>query len=260
MFIDSHCHLNFGDLATHCDEVLTRAREVGVERFVAIGTTRGEYEEVCRIAETHKDVFCSVGVHPQEAEKPGELITAEELAVMAAHPRVVGIGETGLDYFYDEIPHDAQERNFRQHIRACIATKLPLIIHTREAEADTLRILQDERAGHEDELTGVFHCYSSNLALAKAGLDLGFYFSFSGMLTFKKSENVREIAAMIPLDRLLIETDSPYLAPEPYRGKPCEPSYVVHTAARLAAVKGVGVSAIERATTENFFRLFKKAS
>jgi len=261
MFVDSHCHLCFGDLEARCNEVLSHARKVNVGRFVAVATSRGEFAKVRALASAEPDVFCTIGIHPEEAEKPGEIIKAEELASIAtSDPKIVGIGETGLDYYYDERPRDAQERNFREHIRACIASELPLVIHTRSAEADTLRILQEEIKGNEGKLTGVFHCYSSNRELAEAGLAMGFFFSFSGILTFKKAENVREIAQIVPLDKVLIETDSPYLAPEPYRGRPCEPAYVVHTAARLAAVKGVDVATIERATTENFFRLFKKAS
>lgn len=259
MFIDSHCHLDFEPFALDRDAVLNRARAAGVGRFVTIGTTRTEFEKVRAIAEGYEDVYCSFGVHPHEAEKPGEGITAEEIVHLCEHPKVVGIGETGLDYFYDHAPRDAQDRNFRQHIRACIATGLPLIIHTRDAEEDTIKILQEERAGNEEKLRGVFHCYSSNRKLAEVGLEMGFYFSFSGMLTFKKSENVREIARDIPLDKVLVETDAPYLAPLPYRGKVCEPAYVVHTAACLAGVKGVSLAEIEKATTENFFRLFQKA-
>ncbi len=260
MFVDSHCHLDFGSLAERREEVLANAREVGVGRFVAIATSMEDFPKVLEIAETHEDVYASVGVHPHEAEKPGETVTADELVKLSAHPKVIGIGETGLDYFYDHAPRDSQERNFRQHIRACLQTGLPLIIHTRDAEDDTMRILREEGAGKSGKLTGVFHCYSSNSELAKFALDIGFSLSFSGMVTFKKSENVREIARMVPLDRLLIETDAPYLAPEPYRGKICEPAYVVHTASHLAAVKGVNMHEIERATTENFFKLFKKAS
>lgn len=259
MFVDSHCHLDFEALSSQRDEALARAREAGVGCFVSIGTTRAESAKVLSIAESYADVFCTVGVHPHEAEKPGELITSSELAAMAAHPKVIGIGETGLDYFYDHAPRDAQERNFREHIRACIQTGLPLIIHTREAEDDTIRILSEERAGHEEKLSGVFHCYSSNQSLADYGLSIGFFFSFSGMLTFPKSENVRSVARSIPLDRLMVETDAPYLAPIPYRGKTCEPAFVVHTAACLAEVKEISVADIEKATTENFFNLFKKA-
>lgn len=259
MFVDSHCHLDFGPLAKRRGEVLANAREVGVGRFVTIGTTLTDFPKVLAIAEENADVYASVGVHPHEAEKEGEGIDAAGLVKLAAHPKIVGIGETGLDYFYDHAPRDAQARNFRQHIRACIETGLPLIIHTRQAEEDTMKILSEERAGAETRLKGVFHCYSSNMELARFALDIGFFLSFSGILTFKKSDNVRAAAGIVPMDRLLIETDAPYLAPEPYRGKICEPSYVVHTASHLAALKGVSIQAVERATTENFFRLFDKA-
>lgn len=260
MFVDSHCHLDFGSLASRRDEVLANAREVGVGRFVTIGTSLADFPKVLAIADENEDVYASVGVHPHEAEKPGEEIDAEGLVKLAAHPKVVGIGETGLDYYYDHAPREAQARNFREHIRACIETGLPLIVHTRDAEADTMKILSEERAGREEKLKGVFHCYSSNMELARYALDIGFFLSFSGILTFKKSDNVRRAAAVVPMDRLLIETDAPYLAPEPYRGKICEPAYVVHTASHLAAVKGVSIHDIERATTENFFRLFGKAA
>ncbi len=260
MFVDSHCHLDFGALAAQRDEVLDRARAAGVGRFVTIGTSRTDFSRVLSIAETQEDVYASFGVHPHEAEKPGEAVSCAEIIALTAHPKVIGIGETGLDYFYDHAPREAQQRNFREHIRACVRTGLPLIIHTRQAEDDTLSILREERAGREDKLSGVFHCYSSSRALAEAGLEMGFFFSFSGMITFKKSEELREIARDVPLDRLLVETDAPYLAPEPYRGKICEPAYVVHTAARLAEIKGISPEEIERVTTQNFFRLFKKAA
>ncbi|HBM91233.1 MAG TPA: LuxR family transcriptional regulator [Rhodospirillaceae bacterium] len=258
MFVDSHCHLDFGASDADLSAVLDRARAVGVERFVTVGTNRAEFPEVVRLSEAYADVFCALGIHPHEAEKVGEEISAKELVDISAHQKIIGIGEAGLDYFYDNTPKEAQERVFREHIRASILSGLPLIIHTRDAEEDTIRILSEERKGHEKELKGVFHCYSSNKELAAFGQEIDFYFSFSGMLTFKKSDNVRDIAQDIALDRLLVETDAPYLAPEPFRGKKCEPAYVVHTAKCLADVKGLPIDMLEKATTENFFRLFKK--
>jgi len=259
MFVDSHCHLGYDSLAVDLDAVLNRARDLGVGRFVTVGTSRADFPENIAFAEKYADVYCALGVHPHEAEKKGEEITADQLVELSLHPKNIGIGETGLDYFYEHAPKQAQERVFREHIRAAIKSGLPLIIHTREAEEDTIRILKEERMGHEDKLTGVFHCYSSNSELAAYGEEIDFYFSFSGMMTFKKSENVREIAKGIPLNRILIETDAPYLAPEPYRGKTCEPAYVVQTAKCLAQVRGIEIEALETATTENFFRLFRKA-
>ena len=259
MFIDSHCHLDFPDFADNRDEVMARARAAGVGRVVTIGCSRTEFDRNIAIAESYDDVYCCLGVHAHEAEKPGEMITADELVELAKHPKVIGLGETGFDFHYDFVPRDAQERNFRTHIRACIATGLPLIIHTREAEAETIRVLAEERKGHEDQLTGVLHCFSSKREMAEYGLEIGFYVSLSGMLTFNKAEDIRAIARDVPMDRLLIETDAPFLAPVPLRGKTAEPAFVVHTAAKLAEVKGVNLAAIEKATTENFFRLFKKA-
>jgi TatD DNase family protein len=260
MIVDSHCHLGFEKLSEGIDDVVSRARAAGIGRIVTIGTTRGEFQKTIEIAEQYDDVFCALGIHPQVAEKEGEEIDESHLVELMQHPKVIGIGETGLDFFYDSAPHDAQERVFRTHIRAAIKTGLPLIIHTRDAEEATIRILSEERKGHENELKGVFHCYSSNAKLASYGQKIGFYFSFSGMLTFKKSDNVRDVAKDVPLDRLLVETDAPYLAPEPYRGKTCEPAYVAHTCARLALVKGITPDEMARRTTENFFALFGKAT
>lgn len=258
MLIDSHCHLDFKDF-TDLDAVLDRARKAGVGQFLTIGISKPDFPKVQAVAEKYDDVFFSVAVHPHEAEKEGEEITPEELIELSSHPKVVAIGETGLDYFYEHAPKEAQERNFREHIRACIATGLPLIIHTREAEEDTIRILSEERKGHEDKLSGVLHCFSSKRVMADYGLEIGFYVSFSGMLTFNKSQGIRDIAKDIPMDRLLVETDAPFLAPVPFRGKTCEPAYVIETAKCLAEVKGVSFEEIEQATTDNFYKLFPKA-
>ncbi|MDD3181506.1 MAG: TatD family hydrolase [Alphaproteobacteria bacterium] len=258
MFVDSHCHLDFEQFDSDRDVFVARARAAGVERILTISTCISNFPKVLKVAESYGDVYCSVGVHPHDAEKAGELITADELVKYLDHPKVVAIGETGLDYFYEYAPREAQQRNFRQHIRACIASGVPLIVHTRDAEDDTIRILKEERTGHESELRGVLHCFSSAQRMADYGLEIGFSLSVSGMLTFKKSENIRDIVKDIPLDRLLIETDSPYLAPIPFRGKTCEPAYVVHTAAALANLKGVQIEVLAKATTDNFYRLFNR--
>jgi len=255
MLIDSHCHLDYPQLAADREGVLRRARAAGVGRMVNIATRSTDFDAVRVTAEQIDDVFCTVGVHPHHAHEEGENFSTEDLIKLAAHPKTVGIGETGLDFYYDKAPRDIQEESFRRHIRAAQATKLPLIIHSREAEEDTIRVLKSEGPS-----TGVMHCFSSRRILAEQALEIGFYISLSGILTFKKSQELRDIARDVPLDRLLVETDSPYLAPEPYRGKPCEPAYVARTAQVLAEVKGVSVEEIARQTTENFFRLFTKVT
>lgn len=260
MFVDSHCHLDFEDFDGERDAVVARARAAGVETIVTVATSMKGFPKVLEIAQNYDDVYCSVGVHPHDAEKDGEKVTTDELvALYRQNPKIVGIGETGLDYFYDYAPRGHQQEAFRTHIRACIATGAPLIIHTRDAEDDTIRLLQEERQGHEDKLRGVLHCYSSARRMAEYALDIGFYVSLSGMLTFKKSENIREVVKDIPLERLLVETDSPYLAPVPHRGQTCEPAYVVHTAGVLAEVKGVPLDVIAKHTTDNFYALFNRA-
>ena len=259
MFVDSHCHLEFDQLYADHEGVMARARAAGVGIVTTIGISKPHFAKTIELAERTADVYFCLGVHPHEAEKENEDITVDELVALAQHPKMIGIGETGLDYFYMHAPREAQQRVFRTHIRAAIQTGLPLVIHTRDAEDDTIRILHEERAGNEDKLRGILHCFSSNRAMADYGLEIGFTISVSGMLTFNKSENIREIVRDVPLDRLLIETDSPFLAPVPKRGKPCEPAYVVHTAKCLADLKGVPLSEIERITTENFFTLFNKA-
>lgn len=256
MFTDTHCHLGYKSLSEGIDDIIERARLAGVERLVTIGAKRQEFQIAMDLADKYPNVFCAVGIHPHEAEKQGEEITVEQLVKLAKHPKMVAVGEAGLDYYYDNSPKEAQERVFRTHIRAAIETGLPLMIHTRDAEDDTIRILSEERKGNEDKLRGVFHCYSSNEKLAEYGREIDFYFSFSGMLTFKRSENVREIAKATPLDRLFVETDAPYLAPEPYRGKICEPAYVVRTAECLAGIKGLFLRGLQQQLEENYQRLF----
>jgi len=256
MLIDSHCHLDFPSLIEDLDGVMERAAAAGVGRMVTICTKLSEFDRVRGLAERHQRVYCSVGIHPHEAAAE-KAVTAEELVALARHPKVVGIGESGLDFYYEHSPREAQERQFRTHIRAARESGLPLIVHSRDADAEMASILAEEMAA--GPFTGVMHCFSSGPALAEAALDLGLYLSLSGILTFKNAEELREIARQAPLDRLLVETDAPYLAPVPMRGRTNEPAYVAHTAAKLAELKGVGIAEIERRTTDNFERLFAKA-
>ena len=257
MLVDSHCHLDFEDFAADLDDVVGRARLAGVATMVTICTELSKFGQVLHIAERFCDVFCTVGVHPHAAADEGPA-SAELLVQAAAHPKVVGIGETGLDFHYDHSPRETQERSFRLHIEAARRTGLPLIVHAREADQEAADILREEttRAG---AFRGVMHCFSSGPGLAKAALDLGLYISLSGIVTFKKADELRAIAATVPLDRLLIETDAPYLAPVPYRGKRNEPAFVAVTAARVAELKGISVKELEDRTSDNFFTLFGKA-
>ncbi len=255
MLVDSHCHLDYlardGDL----DDVVARARRAGVGRMLTICTRVSEFETIRGIAARYDDVWCSVGIHPHEAATE-PAVTAEKLVSLARDPLVAGIGETGLDYFYEHSPREQQQASFRAHIAASRETGLPLIVHTRDADDDTAAILEDEYA--RGPFPGVIHCYSTGRELAERALAIGFYISLSGILTFKKAEALRETATILPLDRLLVETDAPYLAPVPNRGKRNEPAYVVHTAATLAELRGVLVTEIETSTTDNFFRLFNR--
>ena len=253
MLVDSHCHIDFTDFAAEREAVVARARAAGVATMLTIGTRLDEFPGVRAIAETDDDIWCSVGAHPHEAADHADLLP-DQLATLTAHPKVVGIGETGLDYHYDLSPRDIQKRVFRAHIAASQATGLPLIIHAREADDDIAGILAEECPP-----PGVLHCFSSGRSLAERALALGFYVSISGIVTFKNAEELRGIVRDLPLDRLLVETDSPYLAPVPYRGKRNEPAFVKATAAAVAALKGVEMDALAAATTANFFRLFKKA-
>lgn len=258
MLVDSHCHLDYKGLVEDRGAVLARARAAGIGCMVNISTTRREFPAIRATAEQHHDIYCTMGVHPHHVHEEGEMLTEAEIVDLAQHPKVIGIGETGLDFFYDSSPRAEQEESFRRHIRAAMALDLPLIIHSREAEADTIRILQDEGQGAVKP-RGVLHCFSSRRILAEEAIQIGFYVSLSGILTFKKSQELRDTVRDLPLDRLLVETDAPYLAPEPYRGKPCEPAMVVNTAKVLAEVKGVDAEKIAEITTENFYRLFTKA-
>ena len=255
MIVDSHCHLDFPDFAEERDDIVARARAAGVVRMVTINTRFRQFNRVRAIAESYDDVYCSVGTHPHNAGEEPDVPAADYIAA-ADHPKVVAIGEAGLDYHYDKAPRDLQAQSFRTQIAAARETGLPLVIHTREAEADTESILRDEMA--KGRFEAILHCFSSKAGLATAGIELGLYVSFSGILTFKRSEEIRDIAAALPADRLLVETDAPYLAPVPYRGKRNEPAYVVETAKVLAETRGVSYDEIAHRTTDNFFRLFSK--
>jgi TatD DNase family protein len=257
MLVDSHCHLDFPALAEEEDAVLERARAAGVGIVQTIGTRLDRFDRVLAIAEADPRIFCSVGVHPHHAAKE-PLEGPEPLLARAAHPKVIGIGESGLDYYYDHSPRDVQERVFRTHIEAARQSGLPLVVHTRDADEDTISLLREEM--ENAPFTGVVHCYSSSRALGHAAVQMGMYLGIGGILTFRRSDELRATVRELPLDRLLLETDAPYLAPEPHRGKRNEPAHVALVAATLAEVKGVAVAEIERATSANFFRLFAKAS
>jgi len=255
MLVDSHCHLDFPDFAAEIDAVVARAQAAGLSKIVTISTRVRRHDEVLAIAERFENVFCSVGTHPHHAHEELD-VTARALAERARHPKVVGIGEVGLDYHYDNSPREAQERGLHTHIAAARDTGLPLIIHCRDADADMARILTEET--QQGAFPAVLHCFTGGRDLARAGVALGMYVSFSGILTFKKSDALRAIAAELPADRILVETDAPYLAPQPCRGKRNEPAYVVEIARVLAQCRGVAADEIARQTTENFFRLFAK--
>jgi TatD DNase family protein len=255
MLVDSHCHLDFPDFADELDAVVARARAADIGRIVTISTRVAKHEGLLAIAERFPDVFCSVGTHPHNAHEELD-VTAADLVVRARHPKVVAIGEAGLDYHYDYSPRDAQERGFRTHIAAARETGLPLVIHAREADDDVARILEEETG--KGAFPAVLHCFTSGRDLAMRAIALGLSISFTGILTFKSSADLRKIAAELPADRILVETDAPYLAPGKLRGKRNEPAYVIETAKVLAETRGVAFDEIARQTTENFFRLFAK--
>ena len=255
MLVDSHCHLDFPDFADDLDGVVARARAADIGRLVTISTRVAKHDGLLAITERFPDVFCSVGTHPHNAHEERDIGTAD-LVARARHPKVVAIGEAGLDYHYDYSPRDDQERGFRAHIAAARETGLPLVIHAREADDDMARILEEETV--KGAFPAVLHCFSSGRDLAMRAIALGLSVSFTGILTFKKSEDLRAIAAELPAERIMVETDAPYLAPGKLRGKRNEPSYVVETAKTLAQVRGVTFDDIARQTTENFFRLFSK--
>jgi TatD DNase family protein len=256
MLIDSHCHLDFDALAGDLDGVLARAKAAGVTGMVTISTRVEQFDRITAIAEAHDNVWCSVGTHPHHADE--ELhISADDLIRLSAHPKCVAIGEAGLDYFYDNAPRDAQATGFRRHIAAARQTGLPLVIHSRAADEDMAQILEEETG--QGPFPFVLHCFSSGANLARRGLALGGYLSFSGIITFKNAEEIREVAGFAPADRILVETDAPYLAPVPHRGQSNEPSFVRHTAERLAEVRGVSLEQLAADTTANFANLFAKA-
>jgi TatD DNase family protein len=254
--VDSHCHLDFPELAAQHDAVMSRARSAGVGHFLTICTHVTRAESIRAIAEKHADVSCTVGIHPHEAGKEPAVDTAR-LLELAKHDKVVGFGETGLDFFYEHSPRADQDRSFRVHLDAARQAKLPVVIHTRDADTETAATLKEEMG--KGAFTGLIHCFSSGPELAQTALDFGLYISFSGIVTFKKAEALREVVKAVPLDRILVETDAPYLAPIPHRGKTNEPAFVAHTAALVADLKGVSRDELAAATTANFFRLFSKA-
>jgi TatD DNase family protein len=255
MLVDSHCHLDFPDFADDLDGVVKRARDKNIGRLVTISTRVRRLDGLLAIAGRFEDVFCSVGTHPHHAHEELD-ITSADLVAHTRHPKVVAIGEAGLDYHYDNSPRDAQEQGFRAHIAAARETGLPLVIHSREADDDMARILEEETG--KGAFPAVLHCFTGGRDLAMRGVALGHYVSFTGILTFKNSQPLRDIAAALPADRILVETDAPYLAPNPYRGKRNEPSYVTETAKILAQTRGVSTDEIARQTTENFFNFFSK--
>jgi TatD DNase family protein len=255
MLVDSHAHLDFPEFASELDQVVKRARAAGVGRIVTISTRVRRFQDLQAIAARYDDVFCSIGTHPHHAAEE-TAVSADDLLSAAKHPKVVAIGEAGLDYHYDRSPRDIQARSFRLHIAAAREAKLPLVIHAREADDDIARTLEDESG--KGAFPFVLHCFTGGPELARRAIALGGYVSFTGILTFKNSAALREIAASLPEDRILVETDAPYLAPGKWRGKRNEPAYVVETARVLAEARGVAPETIAKATTDNFFRLFSK--
>ena len=256
MLIDSHCHLDFPDFADDLDGVVARARAAGVGGMVTISTHLDKALALGAIAERFSGVWYTVGVHPHEAESHAA-VTPKSLLALTAAPKVVGVGETGLDFYYEHSPREAQERLFRAHIAAARETGLPVIVHTRDADERTIEVLCDEMG--RGPFTGLIHCFSTGRELAEKALELGFYISIAGIVTFRNAKALREIVADLPLDRMLVETDSPYLAPMPNRGKRNEPSFLPHTAEQIATLKGVSTDEVAAATTDNFFRLFTRA-
>ena len=254
MLVDSHCHLNFPELAQNLNAIRAAMVNAQVSHALCVSVTLDKFPEVLALAEQHDNFFASVGVHPdyEDIEEP----TVNQLVTLANHPKVVAIGETGLDYFRLTGDLEWQRMRFRTHIRAAILAKKPLIIHTRSAAEDTIRIMQEEGA---EQVGGVMHCFTESLEVALAAIDLGFYISFSGIVTFKNALTIKEVAKQVPLNRILVETDSPYLAPIPYRGKINQPAYVQHVAQEIAILKALSIEEVAHATTQNFFRLFKAA-
>ena len=258
MLVDSHCHLNYPEFQEDFEAVLARAQTLHIKTFLTISTKLSEVDHVLRIAQENDPIFCTIGVHPHEVEKEG-VPSLDALKALTQRPKVVGIGETGLDYYYEHSPKEQQQLSFRNHIRVAIDTGLPLIIHSRDAEEDILKILKEERI-QDLKNPGVIHCFTGTKDFALQAMAMGFYISISGIITFKKATDLQDIVTNhVPLNRLLVETDAPYLAPIPHRGKRNEPAFVVHTAEKIAELKGISLQEVEKATTENFFTLFKKA-
>jgi TatD DNase family protein len=257
MLVDSHCHLNYKGLVEDQAGVLDRARAAGVSTMLNISTRSAEWDEVIGLAERESDVWASVGIHPHDADSHVE-IEAQALVDKAEHPRVIGIGESGLDYYYDRSDRERQRASFRNHIAAARITGLPIIVHTRDAEEDTAAILSDEMG--KGPFPGVIHCFTASAAFASTALDLGLYISISGIVTFKNARDLQDTASRLPLERLLIETDSPFLAPVPHRGRPCEPAFVADTARFLAELRGEPLEQLAEATSANFRTLFSKAA
>lgn len=256
MIVDSHCHLDYPGLAEREAEVVANARAAGIVGMLTIGTTRAGWTQAIAIAERWPEVWAAVGIHPHHAGEEG-LEDPAPLVEAARHPKVVAIGETGLDFYYDRAPREAQERSFRTHVEACRITGLPLVVHTRDADEATIAVLEDEMA--KGSFRAVIHCFSSSRRLAERALALGFHLGIGGILTFKRSEELRAIVKDVPLERCLLETDAPYLAPVPFRGKTNEPAFTVHTAKVLAELKAVPLAEVERVTTRAFFDLVAKA-
>jgi len=254
MLVDSHCHINFPELATNMDAVRQAMSEHGVGHAMCISVTLAEFPKVLAIAEAYSNIFASVGVHPDYEDEPP--FTVVDLVRLADHPKVVAIGETGLDYFRLTGDLEWQRERFRTHIRAAITAGKPLVIHTRSSAEDTIRIMREENAQH---IGGVMHCFTETLEVALQAIELGFYISFSGIVTFKNAQSIKEVAQQVPLDRILVETDSPYLAPVPFRGKTNQPAYVKFVAEEVARLRGISLTELTEATTHNFFTLFKQA-
>ena len=257
MLVDSHCHLDFPDFEKDRDALVARARAAGVGLMVTISTKFSQADKIIALSEQYEDVLCSVGTHPHEAGAE-TTVSGDIIAAKATHAKVIGIGETGLDYFYEHSEKEKQKQSFIAHIEASRLTQLPLIVHARDADTDTAQILENEMA--IGTYPGLIHCFTAGPELARRALDMGFYISISGIATFKNAQNLRDVIKTIPLDRLLVETDAPYLAPMPHRGKRNEPSFVSHTAARLAELFDISAEDFATQTTQNFFRLFTKAN
>jgi len=258
MYVDSHCHINFPELAARMPEIMQKMADNGVTHALCVSVDLPDFPQVLALAEQYPHIYASVGVHPDYEDTPEP--SAEQLVELAQHPRIIAIGETGLDYFRLKGDLEWQRERFRQHIRASRLSRKPLIIHTRAAAEDTIRILREEGAGVADGgVAGVMHCFTESLEVALAAIEMGFYISFSGILTFKSAKDLQAVAKALPLDRILIETDSPYLAPMPHRGKMNEPGFVRHVGEFLADLKGVSVTEVQETTTKNFFKLFQFA-